>query len=124
MKKLSYEEFSNETFTRKQYFFDLDLPSVRYRFRISSKMLDVRANFPRKYRPIGMECPSCKQANSLNNITLVQPHESQEHLEKECIAFEEIRSRYDLSKDDQIVSFFRAALAQRDCLENVEEVNI
>ena len=124
MKKLNYEEFSRETFVRKPYFYDLDLPSVRYRFRISSKMIDVRANFPRKYRPVGMECPSCKQSNNSNNITMTskeQAIESQEHLEKDCIAFENIRSRYNLLEDDQLVLFFQEALAQRDFIGNLED---
>ena len=123
MKKLSYDEFSSETFARKQYFFDLDLPSVRFRFRISSKMLDVRANFPRKYRSTGIECPSCKQSNVVNTATLGQPPESQEHLENDCVAFDEIRSRYDLSEDGQLVSFFREALTQREYLRNAEELD-
>ena len=50
LKKLNHEELSNESFGRKSYFSELDLSSVRYRFRISSKMVDVRANFSRKYK--------------------------------------------------------------------------
>ena len=125
MKKLSHEEFSNETFVRKQYFFDLDLSSVRYRFRISSKMLDVRANFPRKFRPLGMECPSCKQTNTTNNIATeseAMPPETQDHVKNDCAAFDEIRSHYDLSEDDQLVHFFQEALALRDRLGNDEEL--
>ena len=119
-KKLNHEEFSRECFERKSYFFSLDLESVRYRFRISSKMLDIRTNFPGKYRSVGFDCPSCKQANSYKK----QSVESQEHIENSCIAFEEIRSRYDLSEDDQIVLFFKEAFAHRDNLrENVDGDN-
>ena len=117
LKKLNHEELSREKFERKEYFFALDLPSVRYRFRISSKMLDVRSNFPGKYRSVGFECPSCKQTNRAEE----QPPETQEHLENSCLAFSEIRSRYDLSDDKQIVMFFQEALAHREMLEEIED---
>ena len=108
-------QLSNESFGRKPYFSELDLPSVRYRFRISSKMVDVRANFSRKFksRPSGITCPSCKQTNS-NGDHIESPPESQEHIERECEAFNDIRNQYDLSDDRQLVLFFQDALAQRD----------
>ena len=117
-KKLNYEELSSESFERKQYFFSLDLDSVRYRFRISSKMLDIRTNFPGKYRSVGFECPSCKQSNRNEEQNI----ETQEHIEKSCIAFEEIRNQYDLSEDDQIVLFFQEALALRDNIGEVDHI--
>ena len=117
LKKLNFEELSKERFERKAYFYDLDLPSVRYRFRIFAKMLDVRTNFPGKYRSVGFECPSCKQTN----LNKEQPKETQEHIENSCLAFTEIRNRYDLSDDNEIVMFFQEALAQRDTLEDIED---
>ena len=75
-------------------------------------MLDVRANFSRKYRLTGTECPACKQAN--NDQSKEPPQESQEHIEKDCSAFNDIRNQYDLLDDHQLVLFFQEALAKRD----------
>ena len=130
-KKLNYEEFLSEPFSRKSYFYELDLESVRYRFRISSKMVDVRANFPRKYQRSGINCPSCKQlrvvkdkgalstAPNLCDSTI--PAESQSHIMFDCLAFQELRQNYDLSEDSQIVEFFKEALRHRDQFEDEEE---
>ena len=49
------------------------------------------------------------------------PVESQEHLEKSCVAFELIRDKYDLSADSEVVSFFREALEHRDKLVEAED---
>ena len=130
-KKLNYEELSKEQFSRKSYFYELDLESVRYRFRISSKMIDVRANFPRKYKRSGINCPSCKQlrivednvapSTTSNLCDSSDPAESQSHLMFDCLAFQELRQNYDLSEDSQIVEFFKEALLHRDQIEDEEE---
>lgn len=130
-KKLKYEEFSLESFGRKSYFFEMDLEAVRYRFRISSKMLDVKANFPRKYRRTGIKCTSCKQLrlvendeapSSISNISdSSTPVESQSHLMFDCLAFKELRRNYDLTEDSQIVYFFKEALSHRDEIEDEDE---
>ena len=49
------------------------------------------------------------------------PAESQSHLMADCLAFKELRDKYDLSQDDQIVSFFKEALTRRDQLEIHED---
>ena len=127
-KKLSYEEFSSESFRRKSYFYDLDLEAVRYRFRISSKMLDVKANFPRKYRRSGINCPSCKQTRIVNNnrfqsttpevLDPSPPSESQSHIMFDCSAFQGLREKYDINEDKQIVAFFKEALFHRDQIDD------
>ena len=130
-KKLNHDELASESFIRKPYFFNMDLESVRYRFRISSKMVDVKANFPRKYRSSSLNCPSCriimKKKEDDNNEFKPpsndpkSPAESQSHLMDDCLAFDELRDKYDLTQDDQIVSFFKEALTRRDQLEIQEE---
>ena len=69
------------------------------------------------YRSVGFECPSCKQTNTNKEI----PAETQEHIENSCLAFTEIRNRYDLSDDNDIVMFFQEALTQRDTFEEIED---
>ena len=82
---------SGETFARKSYFKEMNLDSVRYRFRISSKMLDVKQNFPRKYRNVGLLCRFCEQTNKENvSNNFEDQTESQFHLMMNCVAMEDI----------------------------------
>ena len=39
----------------------------------------------------------------------------------DCLAFKELRDKYDLTQDDQIVSFFKEVLSHRDQLDDEEE---
>ena len=94
-------------------------------------MLDVKANFPRKYRRTVIKCNSCKQMRSVDNNGVPStmsnisdsssPAESQYHLMFDCLAFKELRHNYDLTEDCQIVSFFKEVLSHRDEIEDEEE---
>ena len=80
-------------------------------------MLDVKANFPRKYKRSGLKCVSCEQirtATTSNLSHLSSPAESQSHIMFDCSAFQELRDKYDLTEDEQIVSFFKEAIFLRD----------
>ena len=58
-KKINVEEYQSEQFERKSYFFEMNLDSVRDRFRIANQMVEtVRKNFSRKYRNKSLSCPS------------------------------------------------------------------
>ena len=92
-------------------------------------MLDVKAKFPRKYRTDGLNCPSCKQTKKKTNGNATQspphnssiPAESQSHLMADCSAFDDLREKYDLSEDDQVVAYFKEVLSRRDQHEIVED---
>ena len=83
-KKVNHEEWSKETFERKQYFFTQDLEGVRMLFRLSGNMFPARGNFPSKYRKDTLDCQFCKH---LRDETIV---ESQTYLSLTCLAFEDI----------------------------------
>ena len=56
-----YETMAKELFERKKYFFNMNLESVRMKFRISSHVVPfVRKNFKAKYASRTLRCPSCK----------------------------------------------------------------
>ena len=113
-KKVSHEEWSKETFERKQYFFTQDLEGVRMLFRLSGNMFPARGNFPSKYKKDTLDCQFCKH---LRDETIV---ESQTHLSLTCPAFEDIRESLDLVNSDQdIVTFFTTVLERRMQLEEV-----
>ena len=120
-KKLNYEEFLSEPFNRKSYFYNQNLEAVRYRFRISSKMLDVKANFPSKYRTTGISCPSCKHMKKKTNNNVTQSPNNDSSIPAESLAFDDLRDNYDLSQDYQIVKYFKEVLSRRDQFEGVED---
>ena len=117
-KKLDYDLFCQEEFGRKAYFFDNDLDTVRTLFRLSSRMLEtVRGDFPHKYRKKSLICPSCRTGDVSQrprNQSLDEgPIDSLEHIKLDCYAFRELRYKYDLSDDKQLVKFFNSVVEQR-----------
>ena len=89
-KKISYDKCSMEEFERKSYFYEMNLNQIRDRFRISSSMVDVRANFPNKYRHESLDCPSCRETNKQTDSQSVGPIHSQSHLLESCPAFSDL----------------------------------
>ena len=111
-KKISYEQYLKEDFKRKQYFFELDLNQIRDRFRISSGMIDVKANFPKKYN-YKLDCESCSELNKQTDTQTVTPTESQSHLIETCPAFDDLREEHDTETDIGLVNFFKAVMERR-----------
>ena len=110
-KKLSYEKCKDEKFVRKEYFFLLNLDDVRTRFRAEYFMIKtVKKNYPRRYRNKSLLCQSCTSLLSEFNSAgrpNKPPEDSQSHLTQECLAFVDLREKYDIETDQGIVDFFR-----------------
>ena len=107
-KKLNYDEYCQEDFGRKDYFYIHKLEDVRALVRISSRMVEtVRGNFPNKYRKKSLICPSCcPEVSQVNQVTNTQtvivregPIDTMEHIKWKCEAFDELRSQYKLNND-------------------------
>ena len=109
----------HESYERKSYFYNMNLDDIRFAFRISSKMLDLKKNFSQKYRRKNksLTCELCKVGNSdepqLKQDDQEEPEESQDHLENECKAFGDLRSQTDFSDDQQLVAFFKAVMEKK-----------
>ena len=138
-----------EEFGRKDYFHNLDLEGVRLRMKISSKVVPtVRSHFKRKYREKSLRCPSCKHPSTpeeaqqpdsnYNGVDQIQTHESTDqagksssigeedfpldsssHLIHHCPTFRKNLRNKDLSKDEDLVSFFCEIIRYRT--ENKED---
>ena len=111
-KKLDYNELSKENFERKKYFFEQNIDDVRIMFKIKSEVLPtIRKNFSRKYKRQTLICPSCRNISSPKEDT-------QKHLMLECPTFASYRLEKDLSKDTDLIDFFKSVIAHR--IENNE----
>ena len=140
---------ATEEFGRKDYFHTLDLEGVRLRMKISSKVVPtIRSHFKRKYREQSLRCQSCKhppsrkeasqpESNS-NEVDKIQtsestsqakecspndnedfPLDSSSHLIHHCPTFRKNLLNKDLSKGEDIVSFFKEIIKHRT--ENNED---
>ena len=112
-KKLDYEKSNNEEFKRKQYFYDLNLEQIRFRFKASSNMLEsFKANFPSKYKNQSLRCKACTSDKQTNEQT-DQPRDTQDHNLTSCSAYYQLRQQYDLNTDIGIINSFKAVIKQR-----------
>ena len=138
-KKVSHEKYSTEQFERKEYFYKLNLESVRTKFRVENEMVaTIRKNFTSKYRNSTLSCPSCvnvdpssmwngdntnsysnnttseqQNKSNNNNPNYMRPADTQFHVLHECVAFEDLREKYDTKEDTQLVEFFKEVVKRR-----------
>ena len=105
IQKLNLQEFSQEKFERKNYFFEKNIDDVRLMFKISSEILPtVRKNFSRKYKNKTLSCPSCRNTSSPKEDT-------QKHLMLECPTITFQRLEKDFSNDTHLIKFFKSVIA-------------
>ena len=113
-KKIDYEVCRNEEYKRKDYFDELKLDDIRRRFRISSSMEHVRANFSSKYKSDSLACQSClKRNNATNEQTDTDtniPRDCQNHILNQCPSYDDLRLQFDTETDIGIVNFFKAVM--------------
>ena len=131
-KKLNFEELSNETFERKQYFGKLSLENARMRFRAASKLVPtILMNFPSKYRRTGrpLTCPSCSRPRSTPDLSTAMresgkhnqstsPLHSQSHMLTDCIAMSDLRTDSDPHDDASLAIFFKKVVARHMEMED------
>ena len=124
-KKLNYDEICKREFKRKSYFSTMSLDSSCMAFRVASKMVQLPANFPAKYRRSGesMACPSCAELSPATNLSrdlsdasLAPPTSppilSQSHLLTNCLAVSDLRADCRLDSEESIALFFRRVMAR------------
>ena len=70
----------------QSYLYTMTIAEARMAVRVETHMLDIASNMKAKYNG-RMECGACTD----------QVEESQIHLEEECVGFEDIRRKYDLT---------------------------
>ena len=108
-KKLNYESFSQEIFSRKKYFSTLSLENARMAFRVTSQMVPtVRKNFTQKYKSKSLKCPSC-QSGSKDD----KEDDTQSHLIYECEAFTDLREQLDPDDAGSLAEFFKEVISRR-----------
>ena len=76
-------------------------------------MVNVRANFPNKYKHESLECHHCRQNNTQTDEQTANPLDSQSHLLESCPAYSDLRDQFDTETDLGIVHFFRAVMERR-----------
>ena len=104
-KKVNTEELEGEGVKRKGYFHTLNIEDARYRFRISSLMVEkIRKNYPRKYKGKPLSCPSCRNLNI---------PDTQLHILEDCPAFRKERENLDRNNDSELILFFKSVVDQR-----------
>ena len=125
-KKICYDECVKEEFKRKQYFFTMNLSDIRYRFKVSSSMIDCfKADFSSKYKHESLVCQYCKAVNAQNgddcdgqnneptNKGTEQPRDTLKHNLNTCPEFSDLRSQYDIETDIGIIQYFKAVADKR-----------
>ena len=118
-KKIDMEEFTNDDFKRKQYFYTMNIEQVRYKYRIDNKMVaTIRKNFSNKYRNSSLSCQSCRHLpknsnNNASNITTNRIPDTQTHVLYECEAFSHLREQLDTRDELQLIQFFKQVVEER-----------
>ena len=99
------QDLRNDNFGRKDYLASKSIDNCRMMMRIRSKMVNVKENFKNMYknRRNGINCESC------NN----QEVESQSHV-LVCLAYDKLRNGLDLTKQNDLIIYYREVLAYRD----------
>ena len=107
-KKVYLKSLEKETFKMKGYFKELNVNDSRVRFKIASEMLpSIKMNFQsdKKFTADCWTCDGCSDG-------LTDKRDSQNHV-LYCEAYEEFRIGKDLSKDQDLVDFFKSVIEHR-----------
>ena len=102
-KKLSYDKLSQEVFKRKDYLRDLSLEDGRMMFKLNCEMCPgIKINFQndKKFTDDLWSCITCNAIQSQN------------HLEY-CIIYSDLRDNKDLTKDTDLVQYFREVITRQ-----------
>ena len=87
----------------KIYMKQKSLSDSRLIFRLRTEMVDVRDNMRNKYKGSSVHCDACN----------MEEPESQVHV-MACPGYEDLRAGKDMSKDGDLVSYFREVLLLRE----------
>ena len=89
--------------TAKDYMEKKTIEDARMIFRIRTEMIDVKDNMRNRYKKTGVNCDACD----------LRVAESQLHV-MSCPGYAELRVGKDMTKDTDMVSYFREVMIQRE----------
>ena len=102
MTKLENIDAQKENFSAKSYLSDLNLNQARTKFKLRSRMVEVKNNFKGGRTAVNLLCDSCE--SSL---------ETQDHI-LFCPAYSDLRMDMDLGCDMDLVNYVRQVLVRRE----------
>ena len=90
----------------QSYFKEKSLATTRELFRIRTNMNEIRGNFKNdtKYKMTGVCCVACGREEEVNSHVMV------------CPEYEDLRQGKDLSKNQDLVSYFRKVMTRRETI--------
>ena len=103
--KLDDIETEKENFEAKPYLQELNLVQARTKFKLRSRMLEVKNNYKGEYRKTNLLCEGCKTSI-----------ETQDHV-LFCPFYSDLRQDIDLSCDKDLVNYYREVMNIRDKLK-------
>ena len=103
--KLEKIDTETEKFQAKPYLSELNLVEARTKFKLRSRMLEVKNNFKGDYRRTNLLCEGCKSSI-----------ETQDHI-LFCSFFSDLRENLDLSCDKDLVKYYGDVMKARDKLK-------
>ena len=110
--KRKCSKIMEEAYGKKKYISNNKIAEVRNVFRARVGMTDFAENFSKDKRFLRTNW-LCRCGNE---------RESEEHITKECLIYDDIRREYeDLSDDLQLASFFTRVLERRDLVDDLDE---
>ena len=102
MSKLENIDTEEEKLGAKPYLDELDLNQARTKFKLRSRMIEVKNNFRGGRTTEKLMCDACK-----TNI------ETQDHI-LFCQAYSDLREDIDLQRDPDLVNYVRQVLVRRE----------
>ena len=102
-KKLNYENLSSEKFEMKQYLSSMNMVDARLKFDIRAEMTtSVKMNYKgmSEFRKAGWKCQECDEPDTQEHIMV-------------CPQYENLRRGKVLSKDKDLVDYFREVISIR-----------
>ena len=106
MTKLENIDTERETLGAKPYLEELDLNQARTKFKLRSRMLEVKNNFRGGRTTQSLVCEAC-------DLSI----ETQDHI-LFCQAYSDLREGIDLHRDLDLVNYVRQVLVRRDNKKN------
>ena len=96
--KLDNIDIENENFESKAYLKELDLSHARIKFKLRSRMLEVKNNFRREHTHAGLECQGCQTSIDTQDHVLF------------CPFFSDLRQDLDLKNDRDLVHYYKKVM--------------
>ena len=103
--KLEEINTEKENFEAKSYLQELNLVQARTKFKLRSRMLEVKNNYRGQYKKTNLLCEGCK-------VSI----ETQDHV-LYCPYYSDLRQGIDLSCDKDLVNYYREVMNIRDKLK-------